>query len=35
MSRRDEELVLYFYGEHEAPEELERELAADPELARR
>jgi hypothetical protein len=35
MSRRDEELILHFYGEHETPEELERELAADPELSRR
>ena len=35
MSRRDEELILYFYGEHEAPTRLERELAEDPELARR
>jgi hypothetical protein len=35
MSRRDEELILHFYGEHEAPEELERELATDPELSRR
>jgi hypothetical protein len=31
----DDELVLYFYGEHRAPRELERELAADPELSRR
>ena len=35
MSRRDDELILYFYGEHEAPTRLERELADDPELARR
>jgi hypothetical protein len=31
----DEELTLYFYGEHPAPDELERALAADPERARR
>jgi hypothetical protein len=36
VSRRaDEELILLHYGEHPAPEELERELAADPELAGR
>ena len=35
MNRHDDELILYFYGEHEAPEEIERALAADPELARR
>jgi len=35
MSRRDDELILFFYGEHEAPAEIERELAADPDLARR
>jgi len=35
MNRPDEELVLFFYGEHEAPDELERELVADPDLARR
>jgi len=28
-------LILFYYGERESPEELERELAADPELARR
>ena len=28
-------MVLHYYGEHEAPEEMERALAADPELARR
>jgi len=28
-------LILFFYGEHESPEEMERELTADPELARR
>jgi hypothetical protein len=33
--RLDEDLVLYFYGEHAAPEEVKRELAADPELSRR
>jgi len=33
--RPDEELILLYYGEHDAPAELERELAADPELARR
>ena len=33
--RPDEELILFFYGEHEAAEELKRELAADPELDRR
>jgi hypothetical protein len=31
----DDELILYFYGEHPAPHELTRELAADPELSRR
>ena len=35
MNRRDDDLILYFYGEHEAPGEIERALAADPELARR
>lgn len=35
MSRRDDELILFYYGEHEAPREIERELASDPELARR
>ena len=35
VNRPDDALILYFYGEHDAPEELERELAADPELARR
>lgn len=36
MGRRsDEELILLFYGEHEAPEDVQRELATDPELARR
>ena len=35
VNRSDEALILYFYGEHEAPEEIERALAADPELARR
>jgi hypothetical protein len=31
----DDELILYFYGEHRAPRELTRGLAADPELSRR
>jgi hypothetical protein len=35
MSRRDDELILFYYGEHEAPRELERELAEDNDLARR
>jgi hypothetical protein len=35
MNRPDEELILFFYGEHEAPAAIERELAADPELSRR
>lgn len=34
-NRPDEELILYFYGEHDAPEDLARELAADPDLSRR
>jgi len=33
--RSDEELILHFYGEHPAPEDLERELATDTELSRR
>jgi len=33
--RPDEELILFFYGEHDAPEEVERELAEDAELSRR
>jgi hypothetical protein len=33
--RSDEELILHIYGEHEAPEEIERELLADAELSRR
>ena len=33
--RSDEELILYFYGEHAAPQDIERELAADPELLER
>jgi len=33
--RRDEELILLFYGEHAAAAEIERDLAADPELSRR
>lgn len=36
MARRsDDELILFFYGEHDAPEEIERELASDAALARR
>jgi len=35
MNRSDDELILFFYGEHEAPDELMRELAADPALSRR
>lgn len=36
MARRsDEELILFYYGEHDAPEEMKRELASDPELQRR
>jgi len=31
----DEELTLHYYGEHPRPEEIERALAADPELERR
>ena len=34
-NRPDEELILFFYGEHEHAEEIERALASDPELARR
>jgi hypothetical protein len=33
--RADEELILFYYGEHGTPEEMERELASDPELAHR
>ena len=33
--RRDEELILFYYGEHDAPAELLNELESDPELARR
>ena len=33
--RPDEELILFFYGEHESPGEIESELAADPELSHR
>ena len=33
--RPDEELILFFYGEHPEPDGLERELAADAELSRR
>jgi hypothetical protein len=32
-NRPDEELILLFYGEHHAPDEIERAVAADPELA--
>ena len=35
VNRRDESLILYLYGEHDAPERVERELAEDPELTRR
>jgi hypothetical protein len=35
MSRPDDELILFFYGEHEAPEEFARALASDPDLSRR
>jgi hypothetical protein len=35
MSLRDDDLILFFYGEHDAPAEVERELASDPDLARR
>ena len=35
MNRPDEELILFFYGEHGTPGEIERELAVDAELARR
>ncbi|HEX4826203.1 MAG TPA: hypothetical protein VFV19_18025 [Candidatus Polarisedimenticolaceae bacterium] len=34
-NRPDEELILFFYGEHERPNEIERALAADPDLKRR
>ena len=33
--RPDEELILFYYGEHEAAAEVERDMAADAELARR
>ncbi len=33
--RPDEELILFFYGEHDAPQEIEKELASDADLARR
>jgi hypothetical protein len=33
--RSDEELILFFYGEHGAADEIERDLAADPALSRR
>src|SRR5262245_14718644 len=32
MNRRDDELILYYYGEHETPADLELEMAADPDL---
>ena len=35
MNRPDEELILFFYGEHESHEELARELETDAELMRR
>jgi hypothetical protein len=35
MSRPDDELILFYYGEHGSPKEIERELAEDQELARR
>jgi len=35
MNRSDEELILFFYGEHETAGDIERELAADQELSRR
>jgi hypothetical protein len=35
VNRPDDDLILHYYGEHGAPEELERDLARDPELARR
>ena len=34
-NRPDDDLILFYYGEHEAPEEIAREIAANPELARR
>jgi hypothetical protein len=33
--RPDEELILFFYGEHESPDEIKRELASDAELSSR
>jgi len=33
--RSDEELILYYYGEHEAPGDIESELTADPSLSSR
>src|SRR5262245_1710795 len=35
MNRPDEELILFFYGEHDDGPAIERALATDPELARR
>jgi hypothetical protein len=34
-NRPDDELILFFYGEHEHPDEVERALRSDPELAHR
>ena len=34
-NRPDEDLILFFYGEHERPEEMERALAADADLRHR
>jgi len=34
-SRPDEELILFFYGEHEAPQDVERDVATDGDLSRR
>jgi len=34
-NRSDDDLILFYYGEHEAPEEMARKIAADPELAGR
>ncbi|HJQ99119.1 MAG TPA: hypothetical protein VJ826_12475 [Candidatus Polarisedimenticolaceae bacterium] len=35
MSLRDDDLILFFYGEHGTPAEVERQLASDPDLALR
>jgi hypothetical protein len=35
MKRSDDEMILFFYGEHDEPEKVERDLASDPELAQR